>query len=213
MKDLLETLTGSVTKRSLVYVLCFAATGFLLTLWQELSNFAPVTSFFARGILRWACLDWPGVVLGRWYLESLLLRAPVNAAVYAALGWLAGRALRRLPPQAQDPRGYQLTKRVVICFAVVGSTIAAWYYFFLFVPVAGWSLLGVELLEAACISCKEGYPIGIRDVGSWIGTLLLWGPMNASFFGMIGWAVGRAFRRLPPTEAVTTPPRASGRQR
>jgi hypothetical protein len=213
MKDLLQTRTGGVTKRSLVYVLCFAATGFLLTLWQELSNFAPVRSFFARGILEFACLGWPGVVLGRWYLEPFLLRAPVNAAVYAALGWLAGRALRRLPPRAQDPHGYQVTKRVIVCFAVVGFTIAAWWYLFMFEPLYRWWLLGDELLYCVCVSCKSGHGAGTPSLGMLLWLLLFWGPANASFFGMIGWVVGRAFRRLPPTEAVTTPSPATGGQR
>jgi hypothetical protein len=194
---------GKLDKRTLLYILSFAATGFLLTVWDVKWGLAPLESASARYNIHRACFDGPFVApFGWWWPRRLFPEVPVNTALYALLGYALSRALRRLPSAPQDPRGYRVTKALMICFAAVGFVIASWHYLFYFHPLSAGSLTD-QIFMDSCISCKlEGYDTGFRNIGVWIALFLFWGPANASFYGMVGWALGRAIRRAPGTHEM-----------
>jgi hypothetical protein len=182
------------------FVICFAAAGCLLTAWvfgalEFLGIGHPPGGgwqdsfiFYKAFLLYFPSLRHP-----------LLLLLPYNAVVYAAFGYVLGRALRRLPDAAQDPRGHGMVRWVVVCFALAGEAIAVWYQMYLFFPLDGQLEIIGRFLFFSCASCF--YDEGLHG---WVEAIASWGPPNALFMGLVGWAVGRAFRRLPPKTAAAS---------
>jgi hypothetical protein len=74
------------------FVLYFASFGYLLVLWLYGLHLAPVQSETVGTILEDACATCYLDNASGWAV--ILTLAPANAAIYAVLGWLAGRALR-----------------------------------------------------------------------------------------------------------------------
>jgi hypothetical protein len=74
--------------------LYFGAVGYLLVIWYNGFAFAPLTWDFGANLLYHACLTCVDNMGAGW--EAIVLRrAPINGLVYAALGFLVGKAIQR----------------------------------------------------------------------------------------------------------------------
>lgn len=174
-----------MSKRSLFYILSFAAGGFLFALWDLEFNFDPlpwgglrhlfrelsfeVPAFFWFGGTGWSSLFWPLCAAG----------------FYAGVGYVVGRAFRRLPSRRDDPRGHSLVKRFVLYFAALGYVLVLWGEGLHLAPLRSEAVGGV--LWYACQTCIGG-------ASGW-GVPLILAPVNALIYAGLGLVIGRAFRR------------------
>jgi hypothetical protein len=188
-----------VSRRSLIYVACFAAVGFFLPLWDLTLGFRPFLWWGEVVILRSASFEMWAVVRwwGTWRL--FVLWPLMTSAVYGAVALLLARAFRRLPSRAQDPAGHRLTHRFILYFTTFGFLLVLWFDGFGFAPVR--SQAAATFLWDACATCTE-------RSGGW-GAILVLAPANAAVYAVLGWIVGRALRgrrihdspRLRPAKA------------
>jgi hypothetical protein len=81
-----------MAKRLAVY---FGAAGYVLVIWYNGFAFAPLTWHPLANALYHACPMCADMTGAAWW-SVVLVRAPVNALVYAAVGFLAGGAVQRL---------------------------------------------------------------------------------------------------------------------
>ena len=117
--------------------------------------------------------------------DERLIVVPWCAAAYALIGLVLQRAVRRLPGAFQDPGGRRLVRRFVFYFAAIGYLLPLCWYGLS--PSLGQA--GVDLLPP--VVCF----LYVFDAHPGVGTFIFVCPVNAAFLSLLGWIVGRAFRR------------------
>jgi hypothetical protein len=176
-----------LSKRSLIYVACFAIGGFLLALWDMKLNFDPLPWEALRYFLSAACFEIPLLFWFSGHLgRSLLLWPLTTAGIYAVAGAIICRAARRQLPRVRQPAARGLVARCVLYFGAFGYVVVLWNNGLNLAPLHGEILRG--LFRDACLTCVND------SHGTLWGDLLLGGPVNAALFASLGWLVGRALR-------------------
>ena len=175
-------------RRSLIFVLAFAVGGFLLAFWDLEFNFDPLPWAGLRYFLQAACFEVPLILWFGGQSGRLLLLWPASTAgIYGAIGFVVGRALRRLPSKVQDPQGHKLVGRCVLYFAAFGYVLPLWIYGLNLAPLHWEFVMG--FFWGACVVCvNDAHPNAL-------GAFLSDCPVNSAIYAGRGWAIGRAIRR------------------
>ena len=86
------------------WALFFGSVGYLLPVWYYSVAFAPITGDVSRSILFHACLTCDHAIALHSALVrgAFLLMGPINAAIYAAVGFLAGKLVLAIGRRRQQ---------------------------------------------------------------------------------------------------------------